>query len=317
MKRLVIGLSLLVALVAVAAPRKVLVLALDGNAPQSVRGKLAQSVAKLAHAIEGKVQTGNTTYSETAAAVGCDPNTPACTDNVLSTLGVDEIVWGEANVEGGQLRVSLHRATKGFPAREITATIGEKDAPEKAEPGLQPIFGSVSSSQPPPLTGSNVEAGSGSGSGSGSSAAGSAASMGSGSGSSAESSGSGSGSDLPQQPTPSGPERDYRDRNLGIGLSVGGGLALIAGFLLWESESSTQDEINAHKTNTIDDIHQIMQLEDRAGNYATLGNVFVVAGLVAGGFGAYYLWRDHKHATIAPAPVDHGTGMTLVIGGHW
>ena len=50
--------------------------------------------------------------------------------------------------------------------------------------------------------------------------------------------------------------------------------------------------------------------------YALAGNILFVAGLAAGGAGAYFLWRDHKsRATIVPAPSEHGAAV--VVRGTW
>lgn len=126
----------------VAGPRKVLVLPLDGNAAAAQKSQLNDSVAKLAKAkIDGDVTVGDTTFQETAAAVGCDPNSPPCADTVLSTLAVDELVYGTATTENGQTTVTVHRATKGVPPTSQAATITESDSGDKIEPGLDPAFG--------------------------------------------------------------------------------------------------------------------------------------------------------------------------------
>src|SRR5205823_4500389 len=140
MKRAIFVIVVALAAVVAAAPRKVLVLAIEGNAPAAQRAKLGALVVKLARSVDGKVQTGNTTFSETASAVGCDPSAPACVDSVLSTMAVDEVVWGEATIASGQTKIVIHRATKGAPPREITATIGEKDPADRAEAGIKPVF---------------------------------------------------------------------------------------------------------------------------------------------------------------------------------
>src|SRR5436189_2546563 len=82
-----------------AGPRKVVVLPIDGNAPAAQRTKLDATLAKLARKT-GDVTIGDVTFNETAAAVGCTPDAPGCAANVLTTLGVDEIVYGTATTEG-------------------------------------------------------------------------------------------------------------------------------------------------------------------------------------------------------------------------
>ncbi len=124
-------------------------------------------------------------------------------------------------------------------------------------------------------------------------------------------SGSGSGSAEPAKPWST-------EKKLGVGLSAGGGLALVIGFALWAEASSYNSQISSAPTNTITDINKLKSLESSASTYATWGDIMVVVGLAAGGVGAYYLWQNHKNnITVAPTPVDNGQGVGLVVGGHW
>lgn len=132
--------------VAAADPHHVIVLPLDGNADPAVRTKLSASLDKLARQIDGTVTTGDTTFAETAAAVGCDASVPACADTVMTTLSVDEIVYGTATTTNGQTTVVVHRATKGSPPKDATVTT---DAPEQLETGVATLFPNTRE-QPPP-----------------------------------------------------------------------------------------------------------------------------------------------------------------------
>jgi hypothetical protein len=273
-----------VAVTSTAGGRKVLVLPVDGDADAATKAKLDGVVQKLAHTIDGNVKVGATTFADDAVSVGCDPSLASCATTVISMLAVDELVWGTANTTDGQVTLTIKRATKGTPAKEQATTVAVTDPPEKAEEGLRPLFGATATPE-----------------GSGSAAVGSGSAA-----------GSGSGSAEPPPPPWS------RDRKLGVGLSAGGGLALVIGFALWASESGYQDDIKKAPTSTLKQIQDLKALEDKAGSYATWGDIMVVVGLAAGGAGAYYLWKDHNAAvTVAPAPVDNGTGMTLVVGGRW
>lgn len=313
--RAVVALVLVLATVVAAAPHKILVLPLDGDADPALRTKLDQTMHKLAKSLEGQVTMGNTTFSETAAAVGCDPGAPACANSVMSTLAVDEIVYGTATTVNGQTTIVIRRATKNGQPRELQTTIGAQEPPDKAEQGLAPVF------HPPTKEPASAGSGSAAPIAAGS---GSAAPVAAGSGSAAPNL-EGSGSATPPAegsaapPPPPAPPVDEHDRNLGLGLTIGGGLAFVVGIALWASEQSVQSDIDNHPTRTIGDINDLKSLEDRAGNYAFFGNVMVVAGLAVGGVGAYYLYKYHKQSstTIAPAPAEHGAGMTLVIGGRW
>jgi hypothetical protein len=282
---LVLACSVLVALAVTgdAGPRKVLVLPVDGNADAPVRTRLDAVVLRLAHTIDGDVKVGATTFADDALVAGCDPAMVSCVDTVIGTLGVDELVWGTATTENGTTTVVIKRATKGTTPKDVTATLSPTDVPEKAEDSIKPMF---------------VPDAAGSGSAAGSAAIGS---------------GSGSGSAEPVQPW-------SQDKKLGVGLAAGGGLSLAIGFALWANESSLQGQINSAPIATLANIQSLKALEDKAGTYATWGDIMVIVGLAAGGAGAYYLWKDHQNqasVTITPAPVDNGTGARLIVGGRW
>lgn len=280
--RLVFVIALAWAAAIAAGPRKVLVLPVDGNADAGLRGKLTAVVQDLAKSVPGELTNGDTTFAETASAVGCDPNKPACVDTVLGTLAVDEVVWGTAtqNVDGSTTLV-VKRATKGTPPHEQTAILAQTDQPDAVSSRIAPIFG-----VPAPAT-----AGSGSGS--------------------AEPAGSAA----PVAPAPVVPWSDQK--KLGVGLAVGGAALVIVGVALWASESGVQSDINAAPDRTAADIQALKDLESKAQGYAWGGNIAMVLGLGAGGYGAYLLYKDHKeHTTLTPAPAPGG-GVSFVLRGHW
>lgn len=133
-------LALLVASPAVAGPRKVLVLPLEGTADAAARTRVSALVGRLAKAIGG--QSGDTTFGDTAAAVGCDPAAPACKDEVLSTLSVDELVYGTVDLAGSDIKVTVRRGAKGSAPREASVIVADHDPVDpKLEPALDPLFG--------------------------------------------------------------------------------------------------------------------------------------------------------------------------------
>src|SRR5262245_16339995 len=151
MRIIVVLVTIGLAVVASAGARKVLVLPLDGNAPAAQRIKLNASVAKMTKKnLTGTVTVGDTTFAETAAAVGCDPKSDTCAQTVLSTLSVDELVYGTATKTGNTTTVELTRVIKGQTPRTQATTIGANDNAEKAEPGLEPLFGASPPPPPPP-----------------------------------------------------------------------------------------------------------------------------------------------------------------------
>jgi hypothetical protein len=274
-----------------AGPRKVLVLPLDGTASQAQRDKINASVVKLAKSkLDGDVSVGDTTFNETAAAVGCDPAQPTCAETVRTTLQVDELVYGTANTADGSTTVIVTRTAAGAEPASQTSVISESDSGEAAEGNLEPLFVSSGASGPQEGSGSDTGSGSGSGWGAGSSS------------------------------TAGGHFFDTKERKLGVAFAAGGGVMFLFGIVMWNRASHMQDDIDAHRDRTAADVQDLMNLEDEAANKALLGNIFVLCGLAVGAIGGYYLWKDHKNrtsATVAPTPVDSGTGMTLVLGGRW
>ncbi|NVB80052.1 MAG: hypothetical protein HOV81_16785 [Kofleriaceae bacterium] len=267
---------------ATAAPRKILVLPLDGNAPPAQRTSLNASVAKLAKAnIDGDVTIGDTTFNETAAAVGCSPDQAACAETVMSTLAVDELVYGIATTQSGTTTVVVNRAVLGTPARTQNAAISDSAPGEQAEGGLAALFGAPAAG--PGEAGSAAPAG----------------------------------GVAVTEPTDKTSFFDTRERRIGFGAIGVGAATMLVGMSLWISESSMQGDIDDHPTESLDDLRDLHDLEDRAATKALWGNILVGAGLVLGGVGAYYLYKDNQNRklTVTPAPTE--AGMTLVLGGRW
>jgi hypothetical protein len=267
---------------AAAASHKILVLPIDGTADPATRAKLTAQIARLARALDGQVTTGDTTFADTALAVGCDPQLASCRDEVLATLAVDELIWGTATKDGPRTRLIVRRTARGAAPREISTTISATDAPDRIEAGVAALFAPPPPPPPPPSPSPPP----------------------------------------PPQPSvarpPVAPPDLRHDRNIGIVLTVTGGVALGLGLALWASYGSLQDQIDAHPTRTRADFDDLTALEDRAATRAVAGDLLVGAGLVVAGFGAYYLLRhpDDRRVAIAPAPLAHGAGLTLtIIGG--
>ena len=133
---------LAVAVPAFAAPTKVVVLPLDGDAPAALRQSLASELATTAHD-DGDVTIGTTTFRETAAAVGCDPDDDACATTVVATLGVDEIVYGTATADGATTHVRIARVTRDHRAARAFDMPGDTDAE------LRALFGGNAAVPPP------------------------------------------------------------------------------------------------------------------------------------------------------------------------
>lgn len=288
-----------IATVARAAPtpasHKILVLPIEGAVDPATRSRLTADIARLARSLDGQVARGSATFADTALAVGCDPRAAGCSDEVMATLGVDELVWGVARTDRGQIRLTVRRAARGTAVREVSTTFASGEAGDRITTGIAPLFAPPNAEPaPPPLPTPPPPP----------SAAAAAT---------PEPAGD-TGPRLAAAPAPDG---DRSDRTLGIALAATGGGSIALGLALWVGYASVQDSIDHHATRTLADFRDLTALEDRASTYAIAGDLFVIAGLVAGGIGGYLFYRDHKQhgVTIAPAPVAGGGLMIALTGG--
>ncbi|MDQ3340440.1 MAG: hypothetical protein M4D80_35225 [Myxococcota bacterium] len=297
MIRPIVALLLVIGLVTpvAAAPRKVLVLPLDGNAPAETRKKLSASFQKMARVLDGDVQAGNTSLGDTATAIGCDPQKPSCVENVRATLGVDELVYGTADEADGTITIVAKRYRKSKPVRELAVTQPSTEPPNKIEPQLLPVFGE----EPLPTDGTTTTVTEPNTTVTDPNATTTTV------------------TDPNQQPTdtivtPS----SNRERNIWIGVTAGGGVLLALGFTLWLSASSLQDDIDNADTSDNGDIDRLKELEDKASSRGWAGNIFVVAGLAVAGYGGYRLWKlSRSKAVVTPTPTEGGAAVTLTIVG--
>ncbi len=291
MKWLIVLVVVALAGPAVAAGRKILVLPIEGSVDAPTRVRLTTEIVRLARVLGGQVATGTATFADTALAVGCAPHAPSCSDDVIATLGVDELIWGFASRQSGQTRLVVRRAVRGATMREAQATFTGNDSGERVSAAIAPLFAPPGAEAPltsPPPALSDPAAGAAIAPGAPLTA--------------------------PAEPVASD---DHRDRPLGIALTASGGAAIVLGIALWASYAGLQGEIDRHPVRTVEDFRDLRALEDRASARAVAGDVLVIAGLVAGGIGGYYLYRDHRrHAiTAVPALAPQGAGLTIAIVG--
>jgi hypothetical protein len=322
MKRALLLSLVLGARAASADPHHVLVLKPDGNASSDAKAKVDAQINKLAKSLGGNVEAGEISFNDATAMVGCNPAESSCKDQVIDTLGVDEIVVTTVSTTGGETKVTVRRVAKVGMPKEQTTTVASGQAPDaKITSDIGPLFG-VTAAPPPPTVEKPAVA-----------------------------------TTPPppapaEQPTPAAttppptttppapvqtaqveptvtaapnnqvaPPEDRPDhRRLEVtGMGIGGGLVVLS-FIMWAEAASTQSDIDAAPTKTHDDFVHLQDLESSADSYAALGNVMFIGGVALGAVSTYFFWRDRKAAStqqarIAPTVFDHGAGITLSFGG--
>ncbi|HEY1547253.1 MAG TPA: hypothetical protein VGG28_05515 [Kofleriaceae bacterium] len=301
----------LYASLASAEPHKVLVLKADGNADAATKAKVDAEVQKLARSLPGAtIETGEVTFTDAAVAVGCSGGEAQCRDEVLGTMGVDEVVAITVTaMPSGDTRVLVDRIPKSTGIKNATSTVTAGQSLEtKLESDIGPTFGAKppepppvvtppppTTTSPPPSTGVVTPA----------------------FGEPGTTEPPPSTAPIPNETGTSPPTAEGTTSSRGpvIGFAVGGGLVVLS-LVMWGEASSTQGDINSAPTKTITDFQNLQNLESKGQTYAALGNVFFVGGIIVAGVSGYFFWRDHRnHATasamIAPTLFDHGAGIAL------
>jgi hypothetical protein len=313
MNRIVL-VSLFVPAIALSDPRHVLVLKSEGGDP-AIRAKVDAQIVKLAKNLDGNVEAGEINLTDAAVAAGCAATDPACKDEVLATLGVDEIVATTVTSGPVETKVTVRRLAKGVPPQSTQSTIPSNqpiDARLATEVG--PMFGVKPTptiaptppspptppakpptpdnpTVPPPTTAAPTRT----------------AQV----GVTAAPDGT-----IAQPPAPEGD-----NRKLALTGIIGGGTLVVLGVVMWAEASSTQNDINNAPIKTVNDFHHLQDLENQGDAYALAGNLMFFGGLALGAVSGYFYVRDHRRAhergtaRIAPTVFRHGAGLTLTFGG--
>jgi hypothetical protein len=262
-----------------AQSRKVLVLPLDGNASADRRSAVTSSLVKAAKSkVGGDVTLGDTTYNETAAAVGCPPETDACAEQVRTTLAVDELVYGSADSENGTTTITVKRVRAGSSVESQVTTVGDS---EPADPALETTLGGTA-------------AGSGSGSGSDEAGRGS------------HTSGTGFFDTR---------ERKLAVGFLAGGaVSIAIGLSLWSSASSLQDDIDGHATTTSADVAALVDLEDRAANKALWGNILVFGGV-ALAGV--GGYFLYKDHKNRSEPVLAPAPTPTGTGMTLVLRGAW
>ena len=328
MTRALLSLCVLAALSgSAAAEKKIQVLQADGRADAKVRAKIDAGVLTLAKATGDQVVPGDITFGDAAAAVGCKPDEPACKEEVLGMLSVDEIVLTTVTPKPGGFEVAVRRVAKGGASREATSFVAadrldklETLAPlfsTSAPPPVAPITPAVAPpttappTTAPPIIGPQTNP-------------------------------AVTTQPVPRETAPLAPspytvaeprpspittppggavrvdQPTSRRRLHKVGMAGGGALALI-GIVLWASAATVQGDIDDAPVGTKAQLVALQDLERKGDTYAGLGNLFVVGGLVLGGVSTYYFVKGNRRrassARLIPTVFDRGGGLAFTIGG--
>jgi hypothetical protein len=327
-----LGLVLAMAGVAAGDGSKLLVLQSEGRADGKARAKIDATILKLARAGTDTVTPSEITYSDAAALVGCKPDDAPCKDEVIGSLGVDEIVITTVTPKPGGLEVSVRRIGRNGATRDATMTVaadktdrldaiatlfvakpvGPTPPPITTTTTVPPATTTVPPAtvpfgpMPPPAT--TVPA-------------------------------------ITTEPPPNDPigdpakqtttppakpldqpagnideSRERRRNRLRIAGMAGGGGLFLLGLVLWGNASGIENDVNNAVVRSQADLDDLKALESRGDRYARWGNVFVLGGLALGGVSTYFFVkaRRAKHTpttAIVPVLFDHGGGIGLSFGG--
>jgi hypothetical protein len=304
----------LCATLAQAGPRQILVLRAEGTADAATRTTVDSQVLRLAKHIDGKVDAGDITLTDAAAAAGCNAADAACRDEILMTFAVDEIVTSTVTAgTNGQLNVTVRRVTKGSAPKVAQSTLAGGKAPEHTlDADIGPLFGVAAAATPPvsiaPAATEKQPP-----------AANEPTPAPIGEAAPAPVDAQPQPIAQPPQPLPVMPEGAPRRKKEMIGMGIGGGMMLL-GVLFWAGASSKQGEIDDAPADTPADFMHLQQLEKDADGLAGGGNLFFVGGLVVTAVSGYLYWRKGRHARsqtaqITPTVYPHGGGLVLTFGG--
>jgi hypothetical protein len=318
---LVIGVWAICVTSIASAGRRILVLKADGNASIEIKVRVDAQVLRLAKSTDATVEPGEVTFADAATAVGCSGTEAKCRAEVLSTMGVDEVVsLTVTGVPNGDIRVAVHRIGRTGAIREANALIpAGQSIDAKIGAGIGPLFGvkpkPVPDASPSPLPelehspGPVTEEPP-------RSAFGEPDPVNAGANPPAE-------QPPPPLQQPSEPiapiaEGGRTNGRAIAGMAVGGGLMTVA-VILWTQASGVQSDIHGAATNSPADFKRLQDLESRGDAYANFGNAFFIAGAVVAGVSSYFFFRDRftstRHARVIPTLFEHGGGIAVSFGG--
>lgn len=270
--------------------RQMLVIPLSGK----LRGKLRKAPRRLNKAVSKAAGSSGAALinarvgrSEIAAITGCRADSSTCYDEIATTIGVQEIVFGSVRPGSGKttMVVKLTWVRVGHPAKTTEVELTSRRpraAAKELQTKLEPFFAKPTVKPPP--------------------------------------------KPIAKPPPPPPPKKKapgfslsrVKGRTWGI---VGGGVAAtVLGFVFRARASSRQDEIDGAPTDSLADLRRLEDLESSAKRNKLFGNSFLVVGLAATAVGGVLIWRegsrtpaDQPRVTITPVLQRNGGGFAVSI----
>ncbi len=262
---------------------RVMVMTFSG--PQGAKVQSSVSASLIGAGYE--VTPGDTSFEDAAAILGCDANSEACIEQILTTLSVDELVYGSSAKNGD---VVIVRAARGKPRRQTRTRVASGQSMDAAlVPAMRELYGETSPPPPPappPPPPDEIE--------------------------------------VATRTNPSSLERgdiiEYPHRKWAIVTWSAAGAAAVTGLFFWVRASSLQDDIDSAPDETGDEIDALTELESRAETASTMGNLMMVAAAGLAGAGTYLWMKDHRvrkasRPSIQPTLFPGGAGILVTIGG--
>lgn len=275
----------LVGFAGVAHASRVMVMTFSGGEGAKVQSSVSAALIGAGH----EVTPGDTSFEDAAAILGCDAKSEACIEQVLTTLSVDEIVYGSSAKNGD---VVIVRAARGKPRRQTKTRVTSGQSMDAAVvPAMRELYGETAPPPPPaPPPPDEIK--------------------------------------VAARTRPSSSERSDTSgdiierpyRKWAIVTWSTAGAAAVTGLIFWVRASSLQDDIDSAPDGTGDEIDALTELESRAETASTVGNVMMVAAAGLAGAGTYLWMKDRRvrkasRASIQPTFFPGGAGILVTIGG--
>lgn len=246
--------------------------------------KLATAPAKLTKALATSINAvvASVPIEDAAGLLECDPENSTCLAAVAKSLGVERLVFGTVNHEGGKLKVTLTRFDVGPDRQQQTFDLAGGSPDQLATELVKAssaLFGGVTIEEDPTP-------------------------------------------DPTPGPGPDKPVEDKGvpgKITTGTWALVGGGAVFAAaGVVMLVSAQSIKRDVQNAPTDTLDDIRRLRALEDKGVQRTLIGNVMLIGGGAALAAGVVRAIIQRKSTVVddpivQPVPTEGGAVIMLTV----